>query len=127
MTPGIPAEVREFVSAMFGAPEQLDVFLLLHGGGDRTWTAEQVSASLAMAPESAAMRLFLLTANGLLTGTGGREPLYRYESEPTLDRLSAQLAESYAAAPGELRALAGSSPRPDPVRQFAQAFKVRKP
>jgi hypothetical protein len=112
---------------MFGAPEQLDVFLLLYRGGERPWTAEQVSARLDMAPESAAMRLFLLTASGLLSGTGGREPLYRYEHEPTLDRLSEQLVQAYSTSPAELRSLAGSSRGTDPVRQFAQAFKVRKP
>jgi hypothetical protein len=112
---------------MFGAPEQIDVFLLLRGADDRAWTPAQVAERLGMAPESAAMRLFLLAASGLIAGVGSRDPEYRYEREPTLDRLAAQLAEAYSAAPEELRALVQPPPRADPIRQFAKAFKLRTP
>jgi hypothetical protein len=119
--------LREFVVAMFGSPEQLDVFVLLHGDPGRAWTPAQVAATLGMASESAGMRLFLLSAAGLLEASGGAAVEYRFASDPALAPFAQQTAAAYAADRGQLYALVSGGSRPDPARRFADAFKLRKP
>ena len=80
-----------------------------------------------MAPQSAGMRLFLLASAGLIEATGGREPEYRYAASPGLDQLAGLAAAAYDANRDALYAIVGGKPAPDPVRQFADAFKLRKP
>ena len=127
VTRDIPSELREFLASKFGSPEQVDVFLLLHRRAERGWTPAEVGAELGMAPQSAGMRLFLLASSGLLAAEGDAEAVYRYVADPALDALAALLAEAYAEQRQELYAVVTNAPRPDPARQFADAFKLKKP
>ena len=123
----ITPELREFVATKFGSPEQIDVFQLLHRQADREWTAAQVAEALGTAPQSAGMRLFLLSSARLLAASAGGEASYRYASNPALDLLAAQLQEAYAQSRAAPYALLSDAPRPDPARDFADAFRLRKP
>ena len=123
----IPAELREFLAAKFGSPEQVDVFLLLHRRPERGWTPADVAAELGMAPQSAGMRLFLLASSGLLGAGGGAEAVYQYVPDPALDSLAALLAQVYATRREELYAVVTNAPAPDPAKQFADAFRLKKP
>ncbi|MGH7337910.1 MAG: hypothetical protein ACREI7_10045 [Myxococcota bacterium] len=127
ITSQITPELREFVAAKFGSPEQVDVFLHLYRHADKEWTAAQVAAALGMAPQSAGMRLFLLSSTGLLAVSGGAEAVYRYQREPALDLLSDLLERAHAAARDELVDILSGESRPDPARQFADAVRLRKP
>jgi hypothetical protein len=80
-----------------------------------------------MAPQSAEMRLFLLSSTGLLASTGAREAEYRYAAEPTLDLFAHWIAEAHTRQRDALYALVDGTRRVDPVRNFAEAFKLRKP
>jgi hypothetical protein len=105
----------------------VDVFLLLHRRQERGWTPAEVAAELGMAPQSAGMRLFLLASSGLLGAGGGAEAVYQYVADAALDPLAALLAQAYAARREELYAVVTNAPRPDPAKQFADAFKLKKP
>lgn len=80
-----------------------------------------------MAPQSAEMRLFLLSSTGLLASSGSREAEYQYVAEPTLDLFARLLVEAHARQRDALYALVDGARRVDPVRSFADAFKLRKP
>jgi hypothetical protein len=123
----IPPELREFLAAKFGSPEQVQVFLLLHRRPDRSWTPADVGSELGMAPQSAGMRLFLLASSGLLAPGGGAEAVYQYVSEPALDALAGVLDVAYYENREEVDALVTNAQRPDPARQFAEAFRLKKP
>ena len=102
------------------------MFLLLHRTADRGWTPAEVAAELDMAPQSAGMRLFLLASSGLLGAGGGAEAVYQYVADPALDALAAALAAAYADSPDQIHALVTDAPRPDPAKQFADAFRLKK-
>jgi hypothetical protein len=127
VTSGITKELAEFVAAKFGSPEQLDVFVLLYRNAERLWTPSEVAETLGMAPQSAEMRLFLLSSTGLLASSGSRDPEYQYVAEPTLDLFARLLVQAHARERGELYAIVDGARRVDPVRRFAEAFKLRKP
>jgi hypothetical protein len=80
-----------------------------------------------MATQSAEMRLFLLSSTGLLASSGAREAEYQYLAEPTLDLFAHLIAEAHARERDALYAIVDSARRADPVRRFAEAFKLRKP
>ena len=124
---GIQPELREFVTTKFGSPDQLDVFLLLYRSPERSWSPNEVAAELRVAPQSAGMRLFLLASAGLLTSSGSPELRYAYAPDPALDHWARLVSEAWHADPAGLYALLPGGQPADPARQFADAFKLRKP
>lgn len=114
--------LQRFVRERLPSLEQIEIVLLLRGDRTRTWSAPEVSQSLATPPESTAMRLFLLASNGVVSFEGGRyRAASNAEDEPLLD----ELVEAYAQNRGALNALVGGQPA-DPLRSFADAFKLKK-
>lgn len=110
----------------FGSPEQIDVFVFLYEHPDRDWAPEQVGEALGMAPQSAGMRMFLLASAGLLAGSDRGEARYRYVPNPVLDSLARQIAGIHASRREQLYEVVTEASRPDPARQFADAFRLRK-
>lgn len=105
--------------------EQIDIVLLLRGARERGWTAPEVAAELRTPPESTAMRLFLLAANGVVAFEGAGVPRYRYAADATLEPLFDELAGAYESRRDAVIAVVGGGP-PDPLRSFADAFKLKK-
>jgi hypothetical protein len=105
--------------------EQIAIVLLLREDRTRAWSAPEVSSSLGTPPESTAMRLFLLASNGIVIFEGGGIPRYRFSADPTLEPLFAELAGAYAERREVLVSLVGGGPA-DPLRSFADAFKLKK-
>lgn len=106
--------------------EQVQIVLLLRGDASRAWTAPEVAGNLGTPPESTAMRLFLLASNGILAFEGPGVPRYRYAcSDASTAQIIDEIAEVYASN----RRLIGDvidAPPADPVRSFADAFKLKK-
>jgi hypothetical protein len=99
--------------------------LLLLNDPSRSWTAPEVAAVVGTPQESAAMRLFLLASTGLIEFEAAAIPRYRYAaSDPETHALVTELAELYAQNRNGVAALLGAPP--DPVRSFADAFKLKK-
>jgi hypothetical protein len=124
---GLPSELREFIASKFSAPGQLDVFMLLYREAARSWSPAEVASALGIAMQTADMRLFLLASASLLTPESGAELRYSYAASPTLDRFARLLLEAYEADPQALEAVITGEPPSDPVKQLADAFKLRKP
>ena len=127
MRPGMAVSegLRTFLQQRLTSMEQIEVVLLLRKEPARSWTAPEVSAALRTAPESAAMRLFLLASSGMIAFEPAGLPRYRYAGEDReTDGLLQELAEVLAVDRGAIAALVGAPP--DPLRSFADAFKLKR-
>lgn len=121
--PSLSEPLQRFVRERLPSLEQIEIVLLLRGERDRAWSAPEVSQSLGTPPESTAMRLFLLASNGVVSFEGGR---YRSSSDAANEPLFEELVEAYAQNRGALIALVGGQQPADPLRSFADAFKLKK-
>lgn len=118
--------LKEFLRERLSTLEQIEIVLLLRSDPSRSWTAPDVSATLGTPPESAAMRLFLLASSGLLAFEPAGVPRYRYTpTDSATEALVQELADLYGTNRPEVSALVGGPP-PDPLRSFADAFKLKK-
>lgn len=122
----IPEGVRAFIAQNIESAELLETLLLVHSGPGREWTPEEVARSIYTVPAGATRRLEQLVGMGLTTSSGAADPAYRYA--PATPALAAQvdaLAAAYRAHRVAVINLVYSRP-PDPLRSFADAFKLRK-
>lgn len=118
-------EVRELVALRVTSVEQLDVLMLLFKEKGRSWTAAEVARDLGTAPESAGMRLFLLSSTGLLQAEG-TPARYRFSDAAGplaifMEPLAAAYEEDRNAVIQQL-----FSTGSDPVKDFANAFRLKK-
>lgn len=118
-------ELRAFVKDRFSSADQIGIVLLLLQDPERSWTTSEVADRLKMAPESTAMRLFLLASAGLIAFEPAGVPRYRYAAtDETTDRLLHELVPVFAGNTEEvLRIIAAAEV--DPIRTFADAFKLK--
>lgn len=123
----IPDELVAFLKGRLTTADQIEIVLLLLRDPSRSWTASEVSVELGMAPESAAMRLFLLASQGLILFEPSSVPRYRYAgADETADRLLRELAQTYATNRAEVIRAIDARTDADPLRSFADAFKLKK-
>ena len=120
-------ELRAFLKGRLSSGDQIEIVILLLGNPERAWTALEVAEALHMAPESTAMRLFLLASSGLIVFEPAGVPRYRYvPANPASDRLMHELVEAYGQNRAEVLSAIGASVESDPIRSFADAFKLKK-
>jgi hypothetical protein len=121
-------ELAEFLTSKFSSIEQVDVFVLLFRSVDqRTWSVQDVASALDVAPQSAGMRLFLLTSAGLLVAGGsGAATSYAYAANPGLDAVATTIADMHSTDRSAIEALLSPVPG-SPARLFADAFRLKKP
>jgi hypothetical protein len=118
--------LERFIRERLPSSEQIDIVLLLRADRERAWSAPEVAQQLATPPESTAMRLFLLASNGVVAFDGaGGIPRYRHTSNAESDALITELAAVYETTPGDVYDIVGAPSR-DPLRSFADAFKLKK-
>lgn len=118
--------LKELLQQRLTSIDQIDIVMLLMRDPSRAWTAPEVAATVGTPPESAAMRLFLLASSGLIAfeATAGI-PKYRYAStDADTHALLTELADLYQNDRAAVAALVGAPP--DPLRTFADAFKLKK-
>jgi hypothetical protein len=124
--PELSERLRTFLQQRLASLDQIEVVLLLRSDPARTWTATEVAQTLGTAPEPAAMRLFLLASSGVLALETSGMPRYRYApTDPDTRALIDELSVAYAEDRNAIASLVDSSPR-DPLRSFADAFKLKK-
>ena len=81
---------------------------------------------MGMAPESTAMRLFLLASQGLILFEPSGVPRYRYDAgDETTARLLQELASNYATNRADVLRVIDARGA-DPIQSFADAFKLKK-
>ncbi|MDP9190602.1 MAG: helix-turn-helix domain-containing protein [Acidobacteriota bacterium] len=116
-----------FLRGRLSSPDQIEIVLMLLKDPLRSWTASEVSEALGMAPESTAMRLFLLASQGLIVFEPQSVPRYRYGvADETTDRLLRELASSYATNRDDVLRAIEARVESDPIQSFADAFKLKK-
>jgi hypothetical protein len=117
--------LRIFLQQRLTSVDQIEIVLLLMRDPARAWTAPEVAQTLGTPPESAAMRLFLLASGGLLSFEAVGIPRYRYVGGDS--ETSARLAELAAVYATDRAAVVAVVSGPaDPLRSFADAFKLKK-
>jgi hypothetical protein len=120
-------ELRDFLKGRLTSADQIEIVLLLLGDPSRAWTAPEVARALKMAPESTAMRLFLLASAGVILFEASGVPRYRYAPpDETTDRLLREMASAYSSDRAEVLQAIGATAEADPIQSFADAFKLKK-
>ena len=118
--------LHTFLQQRLSSIDQIEIVLLLLNQPTRSFTAPEVAATLGTAPEAAAMRLFLLASGGLIAFEPSAVPRYRYVvSDDEADVMIRELAEIYADDRDAVLSAIDTRPQ-DPIRSFADAFKLRK-
>ena len=126
MASALSETLERFIRERLPSTEQIDIVLLLRADRERSWSAPEVSRQLGTPPESTAMRLFLLASNGVVAFDGaGGIPRYRYTANAESNALIEELAAVYETRPGDVYDIVGTPTR-DPLRSFADAFKLKK-
>jgi DNA-binding IclR family transcriptional regulator len=121
----ITEDVQRFITGHIESAEQLDLLMLLHAQQGRTWSAEEVSQAVFSVPQSVARSLERLAEHGLAASEGA-PPAYRYApGNAETDARVAAVAAAYRANRVEVVKLV-FTPRADPVRSLADAFRLRK-
>ena len=124
--PEIPDIVRRFIAQHIDSAELLETLLLVHSAPEREWSPEEVARSIYTVPAGATRRLEQLVDMGLASSTGTANPAYRYApSSASLAEQVDALAAAYRAQRVAVINLIFNKP-PDPLRSFADAFKLRK-
>lgn len=119
----ISEPLQTFLQQRLPSIEQIEIVLLLRRDRERAWSAPEVAQDLRMPPESAAMRLFLLASGGMLSfEAAGGAPRYRYLGAD--EALVNELAGAYESDRNGVAAAIGTPA--DPIRSFADAFKLKK-
>jgi hypothetical protein len=122
--PEVLERVLAFVREYIDSVDQLEILLLLRGGPEREWTAEEISRALSTSEASVVARLAYLQSVGLVEMK--RPSHYRYAPK---SQDVAQVMEEVSAAYAQYRVriinLIYSKPI-DKIRTFADAFKLRK-
>lgn len=122
----IAEHIRAFVDHNIDSAELLETLLLVHSGGERQWTPEEVARTIYTVPAGATRRLEQLVEMRLLSSSGGANPAYRFA--PATASLRSQvddLAAAYRAnRVGVIKLIYDRSE--DPLRSFSDAFRLRK-
>ncbi len=122
----IPDEVRRLVAEHIPTAEMLEIVLLLAREPGRGWTADEVSRRVFTVPAAAVASLEGLVARGLAASDTAADPSYRFA--PATDELRRQveaLSEAYRVSRVAVIQLVFQKPA-DPLRSFADAFRMRR-
>ncbi|HEU4885729.1 MAG TPA: hypothetical protein VFT45_26070 [Longimicrobium sp.] len=122
------SDARRFISEHLSSAEQLDVLLLLHAEPGGSFSAVDVSERVYTVPAAALLRMDELARAGLLMTDGAADPRYRYApASPALAERVDTLARAYRADRVGVVRMIYDKPKDDPVRSFADAFRLRRP
>ena len=118
----LPADLRAFLTTHIDSIAQLEALLLVHASPDAVWDAQSMSKRLYISEQEARETLEHLARYGLIAP----EPNgYRYA--PQSDQLATTtdlLADQYKRHLIPITNLIHAKPRR--IRQFADAFKMKK-
>lgn len=118
----LPAELRDFLVRNIDSIAQLEALLLLRASPEPGWSAGDAAARLYVGEPDAVEALSHLAAVGLLERSGDR---YKYAPQSSeLSRAADLLADSYRHHLIPITNLIHAKPRR--IRQFADAFKLKK-
>jgi hypothetical protein len=123
---GLPELVRRFLADHIHSVVQLEALLLVASSPPREWTPDELAGELRVEVAWAHSQLTELCSRGLLE-CSERGGLYRYNPKTAeLDAAVKALAAAYRERRVAVIAFIYAKP-PDPIRGFADAFRLRKP
>jgi hypothetical protein len=118
----IPPELRDFLARHIDSIAQLEALLLARGSPAANWNKDETSRRLYISEAEATETLAHLAAHGFLIR---QEAGYNFRPQsPELERLVDLLAHHYARHLIPITNLIHAKPRR--IRQFADAFKLKK-
>ena len=118
---GLPDRVARFISEHVDSVEQLETLLLLRAE-PRAWTADELGSRLRTLPASVELRLRGLLEHGLAVHEDGAWRLAGDADGELVD----DVAGCWKARRVAVIAQIFAEPEDDPVRDFADAFRLRK-
>jgi hypothetical protein len=127
LTEPIPEDVRRFLDANIESIDQLEVLRVLGEDPAREWQAAALAAAVQAPPESMAGHLAALAGRGLLAAeTRGTELVCRYKpATPEIAAILTRVLQVYRERPVTVIKLVYARAA-DPLRAFADAFRLRK-
>jgi hypothetical protein len=114
--------VRALIVSSIDSVAQLEILLLLRREAARAWSPPEVAAELRMGAPGMQAQLESLRSRGLVAEAGGA---YRYSPGEQADAVDG-LAALYASFPVAVITAIYSKPPPD-LKNFADAFRIRRP
>lgn len=122
----LPRDVYGFLRAHIRSIGQLEVLLLLSRDPARTWTVNEVNRELRMSDHAARKHLELLRDQQIVREEAGSERRYHFApQDPNLPavvrRLDGMFHQWVASIVDAIYA-----PREDSIRQFADAFRLKR-
>lgn len=118
----IPEDVRNFILSHIDSIAQLEALLLLRREPEGAWDAASVGRRLYIANEAAGDLLTRLRSGGFLETNS---EIYRFQCRtPELERFVERVADVYSRQLIPVTHLIHA--RPSRIREFANAFKLRK-
>jgi hypothetical protein len=121
----LPDGVRELIVQHIASVAQLEVLLLTFERRPATWDAAEVARELRIDAGSAATILDDLAARGFLEPVPDAPQRFRFATTPQLHAILPELVAAYRERRVAVITLIFSKP-PDPLRQFAEAFRLKK-
>jgi hypothetical protein len=122
MSDPLPGELRDFLARHIDSISHLEALLLLRSASDAAWDAHATAQRLYVGAQEASEVLAHLAAHGLLSGDASG---YRFDpASPDLREMADLLAEHYKHHLIPITNLIHAKPRR--IRQFADAFKLKK-
>jgi len=122
----IPEPVARFIASHIGSLEQLEILLLLAADPKHDWSIDAVYNVIRSSPSSVSERLEELRLRGLLSVSGAKSATFRFDPKsPELLPIVDALAHEYKERRVRIVELI-YSPRAEPLKTFADAFKLRK-
>lgn len=122
----ISERVRAFVAQQIDSVVQLEALLLLHAHPQKEFEPADVARELRIDAAWAEPQLLELCRKGLLKCNEASTRLFRYApASPELDATVSDLAQAYATRRVTIISLIFSKP-PNPIRSFAEAFRLRR-
>lgn len=117
----IPGDLREFIMRHIDSVAELEALLLMRANPNEHWDVPSIARRLYTSDTQIAGPFTRFCDEGLLTCTGH---LYRYAPAPELAAMIEKLAEAHSRHLIAVTNLIHTKPRR--IREFADAFKLRK-
>ena len=127
MAEPLPADVVSFLDSHVESIDQLEILRILGEGPSRAWPVASLAAEVQTSARDLAVHLTALRDRGLLNFEGaGAEFVWRYApATPELAAIVLRVLQIYRERPVSMIKLVYARVD-DPLRAFANAFRLRK-
>jgi hypothetical protein len=123
---GFSEELDKFIAAEIQSVEQLEILFLLSGNPHKWWTARAVYEVVKSSLASVQDRLTEMVERGLLKEESGKDKTYQFAPrDEGIWKVVSELRDAYKERSVKVVQAIYSKP-PDPVEEFARAFRLRK-